>query len=139
MTERPLCRDVSLAAAGECLVDAASYAAAALLDLRDAAGHALIALVQGPTMRSVLRPMPEPSAEAEARFAQMMAKARERDDADVDRRAHEAMAQRDALLERDPAPESVCVCGDYPVTVGEPCAACAVEAEMDAERAEVGA
>jgi hypothetical protein len=86
MTERPLCRDVSLAAARECLVDAASYA-------------------------------------------------------DVGRRAHEAMAQRDALLERAPAPESVCVCvcGDYPVTVGEPCAACAVEAEMDAERAEVGA
>jgi hypothetical protein len=90
-------------------------------------------------MRASMGPMPPPSAEDEARFAQMMAQARERDDADVDRRAHEAMAQRDALLERDPAPESVCVCGDYPVTVGEPCAACAVEAEMDAERAEVGA
>lgn len=121
MTDRPLCRDVSLTAAGECLVDAATYLRAALLELRDAAGHALIALFQGPTMRA------------------SMAQAREWDDADVTRRAHEAMAQRDALLALDPATESVCVCGDYPVTVGEPCAACASEAEMDAERAEVGA
>ena len=125
MTERPLCRDVSLTAADECLVDAAAYLRAALLELRDAAGHALIALAQGPTMRCVLRPMPPPSAEAEARFAAMMTRAREWDAADVTRRAREAMAQRDAQLERDPAAESVCVCGDYPVSVGEPCAACA--------------
>ena len=103
MTERPLCRDVSLQAARECLTYAASSAAAAVHELRDAAGHALIALAQGPTMRSGLRPMSPPSAEAEARFAQVMARARE------------AMAQHDAL----------CVCGDYPVAVGEPCAACA--------------
>ena len=115
MTERPLCRDVSLAAASECLVDAATYLRAALLELRDAAGHALIALAQGPTMRAVERPMPPPSASAAAQFAAMMAKAREWDDADVARRAREAMAQHDVLS----------VCGDYPVAVGAPCAACA--------------
>ena len=100
MTERPLYRDVSLRAARECLTDAASYAAA-LLELRDAAGFALIALAQGPTMRSVLRPMPPPSAEAVRRWAELVARVR---------------AEQD---------KPVCVCGDYPVTVGEPCAACA--------------
>ena len=70
MTERPLCRDVSLAAASECLVDAATYLRAALLELRDAAGHALIALAQGPTMRASMQPMPEPSAEARQQTAQ---------------------------------------------------------------------
>ncbi len=115
MTERPLCRDVSLQAARECLTYAASSAAAALLELRDAAGHALIALAQGPTMRAVDLPMPPPSAEAEARFAAMMAKARE------------AMAQHDTLMRRRARSigEPVCICGDCPVVVGEPCAACA--------------
>jgi hypothetical protein len=125
MTDRPLCRDISLAAARECLTDAASYAAAALLELRDAAGHALIALFQGPTMRASMQPMPPPSAEAEARFAAMCAAA-----------AREAGAATWGRIPLDPC---ICICGDYPVTVGEPCAACAVEAEMDAERAEVGA
>ena len=101
MTERPLCRDVSLRAARECLTDAASYAAAALLELRDAEGFALIALAQGPTMRSVLRPMPPPSAEAVRRWAELVARVR---------------AEQD---------KPICVCGDYPVAVDDPCAACA--------------
>ena len=111
MTERPLCRDVSLQAARECLTYAATAAAAAVLELRDAAGHALIALAQGPTMRAVERPMPPPSAEAEARFAAMCAAA-----------AREAGA---ATLGRIPLDPCVCICGDYPVAVSEPCAACA--------------
>ena len=196
MTERPLCRDVSLRAARECLTDAASYAAAALLELRDAAGFALIALAQGPTTRAIERPMPAPSAEAEVRFAEMMlpsfaalfdarcewsretfgpgdraagvvAHIRkelaeiEAEPSDLeewvdviilamdgawrsagadgaacfaaivakdaknrarkwpDRRTHPLGAATEHVR------EPVCVCGDYPVTVGEPCAACA--------------
>lgn len=127
MTERPLCRDVSLAAARECLTYAASSAAAALLELRDAAGHALIALAQGPTMRASMQPMPEPSAEAEARFAAMCEELRAAAAREDARRAREVMAQRDALLRRRARSigEPVCICGDYPVAVGAPCAACA--------------
>lgn len=127
MTERPLCRDVSLRAARECLTDAASYAAAALLELRDAAGFALIALAQGPTMRAVERPMPAPSAEAEARFAAMCEELRAATAREDARRAREAMAQHDTLMRRRARSigEPICVCGDCPVVVGEPCAACA--------------
>ena len=113
MTERPLCRDVSLQAARECLTDAASYAAAALLELCDAAGHALIALAQGPTMRAVERPMPPPSAEAEARLAAMCEELREATAREDARRAREAMAQHDTLMRRRAR------------SIGEPCAACA--------------
>jgi hypothetical protein len=104
MSERPLCRDVSLTAAGECLVDAATHLRCAVSDVVDAVGFALIALFQGPTMRAVERPMPEPSAEALLRWSTATERAR-----------------RQGLG----FGELTCVCGDYPVAVGEPCAACA--------------
>lgn len=106
----PLCAAVSLAAAGECLVDAATHLRAAVSDVADAVGFCVVALAQGPTMRASLRPMPPESAEAEARWAEALEMLRAATLAEDRRRGS-----------RTP----VCVCGDYPVTVAEPCAACA--------------
>lgn len=112
---RPRCRDVSLAAAGECLTDAATHLRCAWGEVVDALGYVVVAIAQGPTTRASMQPMPPPSAEAEARWTV----------------AYERARRMGLGLD-----EFVCVCGDYPVAVGEPCAACACEAEMDADRAE---
>ena len=127
MTERPLCRDVSLQAARECLADAATHLRAAVSDVAGALGFAVAAIAHGPTMRAVERPMPAPSAEAEARFAAMCEELRAATAREDARRAREAMAQHDTLMRRRARSigEPICVCGDCPVVVGEPCAACA--------------